>query len=255
MLKVDLQRALLSPAFLVGMGVCLCGLLFGASDSLNAMGSWDALSLFNYAYESNNTTWFFVVGSCIPFAGSLCSDRKSGFSYLERRRSSARRIVVSRVVAVAMSGGLVVVASCLLFWVFCVAFTEQIADTTPGSFASLVGAKPYVEWAAQGNVAAYLALYLTSQFFFGAFWSVVGLVASSFSSYGYIAYVVPFLLYTLGIQLNWFIDMPLWANPSLIARGMVCEHWAGNFALVAAIYGLLMVLASLVLWQRTERSK
>ena len=253
MLKMDLQRALLSPSFLVGMGVCLCGLLFGASDSLDTMRSWDALSLFNYAYESNNTAWFFVVGSCIPFAGSLCSDRKSGFSYLERRRSSARRMVASRVVAVAVSGGLAVMVSCLLFWVFCAAFTEQIVDTTWGSFASLVGAKPYVEWAARGNVAAYLALYLAAQFFFGAFWSVIGLAASSFSSYGYIACVAPFLLYTLGIQLNWFIDIPLWANPSLLAREVVHEHWAGNIALVAVIYGLLMALASLVLWRRAEK--
>ena len=232
----DIKRAFSEKGFIVGtLGMVLVITL----SSLEAI-----ITLTRFAHPLPNgyhaqfiidalaSDWFTLalpILCALPFTAAFVDDIKSGYIKPYLHRTTIREYIKSKLIACALSGGLV------LFIGILISHSLSTLIYTPMELALAEGetAQPY--FADMLTIAATL-------FFSGAFWSLVGFTFAALTMSKYMAYASPFIIYYVLIILNerYFKDLYVlypkeWLFPS--------DVWVmGGFGVIALLCVLCAIL-------------
>ena len=231
MLKVEIKRAFINRLFLVSLIIgCIISILQVVERALPYASGIDLYpnqyppSLYNSCIGLSFSMWssifYFVYPllAAIPYADSFLTDKKSG--YLENIYTRGKKLnyLISKFVAVFLSGGFVVLLPLLLnilLTALCV--PAVIPDASTGFF-------PIFGYATGANIyystpIVYVLLFQILMFITAGVLSCSALLFSFVVKYKYIVLITPFLLFiaiTYGSMLfsqgNSF-NISEWINP------------------------------------------
>ena len=224
MLRHDLRRALLSPRTL------FVALVYGVLLSLGATETWNDSAAYQFAF-SYKTGFYILFYLCavLPYGCGYLEDRLSGYWRFLQTRCSSTRYSVSKVLATALSGALVVLAGS-----FRVDYSGYDAIISMGH--------PYLYFLVKSLISAAL----------GSAFAVVALYLSTFLRNMIATLAVPLVLYYTVNELTVFGLIPNFLSPTVMMYRPPLESLsiAGNVA-----YTLLLCLAVILLmgWLFDER--
>ncbi len=195
-LQSDIKRAFGSKGFIMGVAALVAVvLLAGMKSVIEAMRSTAPLEYGFHAgfildsLKSDAFTLALPILCALPLTTAFVDDIKSGFIKQFLSRTSRRAYIKGKLLACALSGGLLLFAGILAtFFVSYLAFTPMELALTEGQ-----AAEPY------------LAQLITKAFiltFSGMFWALVGFTFAALTMNRYMAYASPFILYYVLIILH-----------------------------------------------------
>lgn len=211
----DMKRALTGKGFFAGViGMVLLLFFSSAEKILPLVRSGEALANGQHAkwlmdaLTSDWTTLTLPILCALPFTTAFVDDIKSGFIKQYLPRSGTAAYIRGKLVACALSGGLVLPVGILIaYTLFALAFTPMELALGPGKTAPPFFAQVLTK-----------AVLLS---FSGAFWSLAGFTFAAATMNQYMAYASPFIFYYILIILKerYFHDLYVlypkeWLNPS-----------------------------------------
>jgi hypothetical protein len=240
-LRSDIQRALLSREFLVGVIGMIVVMVFASVDSvLKALAygphvpdGFHAQIVLN-GLLSDAVVFAAPIICALPFTSAFVDDIQSGFIKQFLPRSGINAYILGKVLACAISGGLVLFAGILLSYVISsVVFIPMETASSDGilgpSFTLLLGRA---------------ALFLLS----GMFWSLLGFTIASTTKSRYMAYASPFILYYILIIMHeryfasfYYFYPKEWLNPT---HGWVGGNWGLILMLSLCMIGFIAAFST-----------
>ncbi len=198
--------------------------------------------------------------AALPFADSFLTDRDQGFLRMIVLRTSYRRYLIAKILAVALAGGASLLLSVMI--VFLLGLTSP-ADwsttiiTSGDSGGSGLPTGPLSNLYVL-NPLIYLIYLLLSAFGFGAMCALLGLAASSVIHNRYVALAAPLVF----VQLFSFIEerslrlTPAF-NPLNSLLPFTVSEYSGNFTLGAqmAQFAILVLLALLCFFALANKKR
>ncbi len=195
-IQSDIKRAFCSKGFIMGVAALVIVMLFAGMESIIEVTKANTLLTNGFhaqfildALQSDAFTLALPILCALPFTTAFVDDIKSGFIKQYLMRTSRREYIKGKLVACALSGGLLLFAGILVaFFVAFLAFTPMEA-----ALAEEQTAQPY------------LAQLITKAFiltFSGMLWSLVGFMFAALTMNRYMAYASPFILYYVLIILH-----------------------------------------------------
>lgn len=254
-LKTDLNRALASWGFIVGIIGMAVAAFFGAFDQMLPVFQGDfaetglnegyTVQLVFSALSSDVVLLVLPILCAIPFTSAFLDDYKSRFIREYLPRAGKKRYTRAKVVTTALSGGLTLFLGVMLVLVvFAVMFLPM---EVPAEAPELTGYEAQMAgMAAQEDVTAQLnfAELMTRAFVFflcGCLWSLVGGLLATVTASKYMAYASPFIIYFVLVILaqRYLKDMYVvnpqeWLNP--------VGDWVGGTWGVALFVGELIII-------------
>lgn len=257
MLYTDRKRAfswmlLLSALFYLGLQIN--GVSYMLTDTEN-----DALTILDFASSLGFASPLMPLIAALPFAASFCMDYKSGYTVPVALRAGKRRQLLSKSLAVAISGGLAVALGTLLFIVLLnVRFPPDITASPEymnvNALVPLLQSGPRGEYSAVGNYIVYYVARLFLLFLSGAFWALMALCFSAFYPDLSLTLCVPLVVQRLMQELSELTFIPPHLNPILLEGAHVDLSPAGALGWGFAVYGALcLVLALVFIWRAGRR--
>jgi hypothetical protein len=209
-IRSDLQRAILSGGFLIGaLGVVVVIAFASVESLLTTFASGLPLpddyhtQLIIDALHSDTMMLAVPILCALPFTTAFVDDRQSGFIKQFLPRSGVKAYIGGKLVACAISGGLVLFVGILLAHVVSTIVLLPMEGQSDGfsSFMTLLENAGMFFWS-------------------GMFWSLVGFTLASVTRSRYIAYAAPFIFfYILVIIYERYLDTfyylypKEWLNP------------------------------------------
>lgn len=186
-LKSDLSRAFRKPFLFAMLGVFLL-VIFGAFREVLTVFQMSKPSAMLYAHRSitlralSSDAMLFAAPlfAPIPFAGAFVDDVKSGYLKAYLPRTSVSRYILGKELACALSGGLALGGGILLAHILITLLlvpVETFSGMPVDSQLDLLS----------GRIGLYVL--------FGAVFAITGLLLSTMTMNGYMAYAAPFILY------------------------------------------------------------
>lgn len=236
--RSDLQRAILSRGFLAGvLGLVVVivlssveSLFTAFSNGLPLPDGYHAQFVMN-ALPTNAVVFAVPIICALPFTPVFVDDMQSGFIKQFLPRTSVGTYIRSKLLACAVSGGLVLSIGIL--------FTYALAALV---FLPLEGAF-------NGIGPLFLSLLAQAGMFFisGMFWSLVGFTLASMTKSRYMAYAAPFIFYYILIIIyeryfnTFYYFYPReWLNPS---HFWLPDNWGLFLLLLLLTLGISGVFA------------
>lgn len=231
MLKVEIKRAFINRLFLVSLIIgCIISILQVVERALPYASGIDLYpnqyppSLYNSCIGLSFSMWssifyfVFPLLAAIPYADSFLTDKKSG--YLENIYTRGKKInyLISKFVAVFLSGGCVVLLPLLLNILLTALCVPAVIPDASTGFFPIFG---YATWANiyYSTPIVYVLLFQILTFITAGVLSCSALLFSFVVKYKYIVLITPFLLFiaiTYGSMLfsqgNSF-NISEWINP------------------------------------------
>ena len=215
--KSELKRAFINRAFLlsllVGIGICICHIIFvvipfaDAFDArhLNALaspGSRYPGSLYGIWIGGNTgglpgasvyvNLYFFILPLlvCIPFVGSYFSDRTGGYAAQQITRVGASKYYTSKLLAIFLSGASVVVLPLMLNFFVTAAFVPAILPVL--SISQFLGTSSMWGVIFYQTPLVYYLMYLGLIALFSGLFAALGAASSYFVKHQAFSLVIPF---------------------------------------------------------------
>lgn len=246
-IRSSLKQSLTALGFIIGIAGVIAVLVFASvekifeafrEEELLAYG-WHSLQILS-AIKSDSFLMTLPIWASLPYTASFCDELKSGFVKLYLHRTTYSRYLLSKVIACAVSGGLVLAAGIVITYaVFALVFTPMEAASTM----------------AQNIYFIDLIKYVPNLFFSGALWSLTGMLFSTTTGSKYIAYASPFITYYLLVILhdrylkNLYIISPhQWLSGTFWPLGRL-----GPIILLAELIAVISVLFWIVGERRLKR--
>ena len=214
-IRSDIRRAVLSKGFLAGvLGMVVVIAFSAAQDILTTFANSPHLpngyhaQIVLDALLSDSVALAVPILCAFPFTPAFVDDMQSGFIKQFLPRSGINAYIWGKLVACAISGGLVLSLGILLaYFLSTLVFTPM---ETPLNAGTIVGA------------SFILLVEKAAVFFFsGVLWSLLGFTFASVTNNRYIAYASPFIFYYILIILYeryfhtlYYFYPKEWLNPS-----------------------------------------
>jgi hypothetical protein len=238
MLRAELTRAFISRNFLIALilGLILLGIGihdyypgyftdYAAHQEAIAAGQFDpyianTFDFFLWARRNFILTYTVPLIVVLPFAASFTSERTSKYLQLIVSRSGRSRYIVSKFVANALAGGMVLALSAIVIYAFLSLILPE-GLPVPHPQARIPPQNPFDELYRQ-DTALFVWTRIGISFIFGLTYASLGMLASLFTENRFIALAAPFIFY-IGLTfimtlLNLVRWMPAAAyNPQLAA--------------------------------------
>ena len=239
---VDMERAVFSVGFLLGVGVTFAALLYGNAADLRHTTSM--VYLLNYVVKYNNSFSMFILASTFPYASSYCVDKNSDMIHFFVARCGERKYALSKWVSCALSGGLSVLLGAALFLVFlslhgmntfpsAVEIQDQYVQQSQTFGDLLPGPAPWL----------FFVCMLAVLFLQGMFWSSLGLCVSGFLPSQYVVYSAPFISCFAFLQLAKYLQLPPWLN--IVTLSFARNNLGGTARTLLITFCVFFVLSGL----------
>lgn len=232
----DIRRAVTGRGFIVTViGTVLVIFLSSLESIIGIVQNGDSLQngyhaqfIFD-ALISDAMTLALPILCALPFTTAFVDDIKSGYIKAHLHRCGVNQYIMSKFIACALSGGLVLLLGILMsYGISTLVFRPMELALAAGEYV-----QPYF---------AQLIIKAATLFFSGAFWSLVGFTFAAATMSKYMAYASPFILYYVLIILHerYFESLYVlypkeWLSPS--------DSWVlGGFGVII----LLLILSTVM---------
>lgn len=246
-IRSSLKQSLTALGFIIGIAGVIAVLVFASvekifeafrEEELLAYG-WHDVQILS-AIKSDSFLMTLPIWASLPYTANFCDELKSGFVKLYLHRTTYSRYLLSKVVACAVSGGLVLVLGiAITYAVFAFVFM-------PMESANAVQDNTYFKE---------LFKLIPNVFFSGALWSLTGMLFSTATGSKYIAYASPFITYYLLVILHdrylknlYIISPQQWLTGTSWPLGRL-----GPIILIAELMAVISVLFWIVGERRLKR--
>ncbi|QBD80962.1 hypothetical protein EPA93_35340 [Ktedonosporobacter rubrisoli] len=213
-IRSDIQRAVLSRGFRIGALALAVVIILACTENLYKMFANGPqlppgyhVGIITNALSSDMVTFATPIICALPFTPAFVDDMQSGFIKQFLPRCGINAYILGKLIACAISGGLVLFSGILLAYVLSTLGLTVLEDPFDGGIIATYS----------GIILAKAALYLCS----GMLWSLVGFTLASITKSRYMAYAAPFVFYYILIILHeryfaaWYYLYPKeWLNPS-----------------------------------------
>jgi hypothetical protein len=237
-LRSDIQRAVVSRGFLVGVlgMVVVIALssgesLFGAFANSPQLPVGYHIQIVLSGLLSDTVVLAVPILCALPFTPAFVDDMQSGFIKQFLPRTGINAYIRGKLIACAISGGLVLFIGVLLASLVSTIVLTPMEATFDG----------------EGLAASFAPLLEKAALFFcsGMFWALVGFTVASVTKSRYMAYAAPFIVYYILIIVYeryfnafYYLYPKEWLNPS--------HFWVlGNWGLVLFLSGLTIGMSML----------
>lgn len=224
--KLEMERAILNPLFFATT-IITCFLFFFsgyeefyiyAPQSENI----DVLHFFDFLRNVGVFETMIIICCTIPYSTSFYIDYTTSYIKLIKYRTTENKLIISKFIACAISGGLSIMLGVLLF-VSVVALKYPLVNTLGGAYQSAIMRLDYSPQAfdillLNGKYLSYFVINMYLIFLVGALWSVVGMLISLVIANPFVAMFSPYLLY---FSQDYFINtknLPRIINTSSIIK-------------------------------------
>lgn len=241
MLKQDMIRAFRTKGFWVAI-IFLSGLSIHAiRANTNLDGSVSTYEIISVAMALSGFTPFAAIFPALGYSVVFCEEYHSGYLKMITSRMSWKRYGINRIIAVAVSGGVVIALPimmvCIIGYIF----------GTHGMPQNGLFAGTHIQYLIEYYGDIYL---LTGKvilgFLFGAMWALAGLGFSVWFCNRYVSLIAPFILY----EVMWIL---LYKIPVLNPIYMVRGDDLGSYFL-SGVMEIMYILISLVfIWTGLKR--
>lgn len=213
-ISMDLQRSFCSPGFLIAViGVCIAYFL-GAWDEIPY--AKDILYLYKYSSMSSAFNMLTVLFCVLPFTTSFCNDWDSQFIRASVIRSGVDRYGFSKLIACAFSSGIAIALGTTLF-ILLLLLKVPLVFTSTDNFQFFATRTIGGSFLLNKQYIIYFAVNIYLGFLAGAFWSVVGLCASTYMLNRFIALCTPFIAHYFLNLITY--SFPIWLRLNVITQG------------------------------------
>jgi len=231
----DLRRSFFNPGFFIGMAV-ISGLLLGAFVSgvpLDRSRS-SYYILFN-VFGASGFSPFAAVFPVLAYAADFCEEYQSGYYRMIFARIRPLDFCKTRIVTVALSGGVMTALPILLVCIL--AFAFGLPGIPQGSDEGMLEGMVMLIYITKYGDWCILAGKTVLGFLFGCVWALVGLAFAVWIPNRYVALIAPFVLY----ESMWLgLDKVPWLNPIRLLRGDDLD----SYPLSAGIECIYLVIVS-----------
>ena len=197
-LGVDLRRALLSPVFLLSVGVMLLWMYLNCAEILNdgMMRSFYTLAdylFFAVADVNGNLTPLLLAIAVIPFSWSYCQDKNCGYLEQAAERVGFPAYARARALAVGIAAFLAMELALALFtgYLACLGILPAVEGRTSGAGA-------FTDIAAMGNFPLYYLYRAVLSGLGSVLAAEFGLLVTVWLPNAYMAFILPLLACYVG---------------------------------------------------------
>ncbi len=210
----DLKRSFLNPGFFIGMSV-ISVLLFTAFVTGAPMDrSRSSFYILFNVFGASGFGPFAALFPVLAYATSFCEEYQSGYYRMIFARMGPLRFGRTRIITVALSGGVMVAFP--IFLACSLAFVFGMPGIPQGSDEGMLDGMAMLEYLTKYGEWSIVAGKTVLGFLFGCVWALVGFAFAVWIPNRYVALIAPFVLYeTLWLLLA---DIPL-LNPNSLLRG------------------------------------
>lgn len=208
----DIKRSFMNMGFVTGF----CGLsaLLAYNFVTESLHSEDTYYAVVNILVTSGFRVFLPVFPVLGYASRFCAEYESGYYRLILSRVKPKKYAQTRIISVALSGGVIVALPYLLV---CLA---AVYWGTPELNASRVVTDIEMVMIGQTyGVEVMVALKVLLGFLFGAAWALIGLAFGVWLPNKYVSLIAPFVLY----QSLWIL-MDKSINPAFLVRGDDVGH-------------------------------
>ena len=253
----NIQRAIVSPAFLLSVTACFVLLIIDAGllNDIQYLGTEDFPSSRTYIEAFHLAMGFGVFPLAIsffcviPYTRSFSEEYNSRVTEYMVKRVGYRAYSLSKIASVSISGGLALVMGVLVasivFYVFYGVPNASLGNLDETALKS-IWRNAYLSW----NSWPYMIMQFFQCFLFGAVWSCVGLAVSAFIPNQFVAVSSPFILY---YTLNYITQMIGYASISPYHMFVTDFSTASQAAIYYLVQLALFFVCAFVFHFRTKR--
>jgi len=212
----------------------------------------DALMTFSLSRSMGMLTYVAPLFSALPFAAGFCADWNSGFAGAAAMRSGNRRYMLSKVLACALSGGLVPAIATLLF----IILLNLRFPTDPELMRSFAYGDPFnlvLNMGAPIGLGFYYAGMVLMQFMAGTCWAMSGLMFSAFMPNVLLTLCVPLATYRLSLEIYYWFELPYWLNLPLLQDCTVEMNYVLTLLTGLFVFGTVTLIFAIVFAVRATR--
>lgn len=236
--REDLKRSFLNIGFFIGMAAVTVLLLTAEAAGAPLNRTRSSYYILVNAFAASGFGPFAAVFPVLAYGADFCEEYESGYYRMIFARMSPMRFGRTRILTVALSGGVMlavpVALACLGAYTFGVPGVPQGSDKgLLNGTVMLSYIMKYGDW--------YIAFgKIVLSFLFGCVWALVGLAFAVWIGNRYVALIAPFVLYeSMWIGLN---KLP-WLNPIRLLRG----DDVGSYPLAAGMECVYLIAVSAVI--------
>ena len=252
-----LRQALLSARGIAAMSIIVALIAASGADKIleAVREGWTMPYGYPIQYvidglDSDAMMFFLPLVCALPYASGYVEDLKSGMVKLILPRTTRRSYLLGKIIACMVSGGLVVVTGIAIAVLLALPFLhplEEAAAAEGGLAASEVMTMRIHELTV--SLMSKAVLFFMS----GMLWSGFGMLASSMSENGYVAFISPFILYYLLVIIceRYFTDMRVFYPKEWLSPG---EWWPfGNTGVALWVSELMLIFTVLFMIKGENR--
>ena len=198
-LKVELERAVMTPCFAVSILLpCLFYLASGADELFQLWHSShvDVLHFADFLGNVGSFSMMLILAACFPCATAYCDDLRHQYLRCQLLRCKTSTYCAAKIITAALVGAVASAGGLLLFILL---LGLRFPFTLPGSglYDSAVMAQATHYWGElliKGGGAAYFGGMLLCCGLYGALWGAAGIAVSGLIPNPFVALFTPFLL-------------------------------------------------------------
>ncbi|MCH5265725.1 MAG: hypothetical protein J1F02_07480 [Lachnospiraceae bacterium] len=250
-LRTDFYRAFLSFGFVAGIIGAFAIFCFGSVGMMSQEAS--AVAVFNNTYKYNNISEMLFLAATFAYSSCFCVDWQTRFTYPAIIRSHKKRYMLSKCITAVIAGGMSVVVGTLLFiGAICIVQSSVLPSAieidmefSPQAFGDLL---------MHGQEALFFFSYIYVIFWQAGFFSLLGLLASSYIPNKYAAYISPFILGFIMNQIANIVRLPIWLDPVKLSTVNILNlSTVRILLLVTATFFSFIVICSILFIRKAER--
>ena len=248
---MDFQRAFFSFGFVMGILSTLAIFCFGSVGMISDDAS--AVAVFNNTYKYNNISQMLFLTATFAYSSVFCVDWQTRFLYSAMLRSGRKQYMLSKCITVVLAGGLSVMCGALLF-IGCICFMQTNILPSNVEIEMEFSAQAFGDLLASGQCAMFFGAYIYVIFLQAGFFSLLGLVASSYISNKYVSYTMPFILGFIMNQTANILGLPVWLDPVKLSAVKISDaSFVKILFMITAVFFFLIIISSLLFIRRAER--
>lgn len=239
----DLKRSFLNTGFALGFLAVAMILVSAVVTQAPLDRSRSSYFIMANIYASSGFGPFAAVFPSLAYASVFCEEAGSGYLQMIFARMSARRFGLTRILTVALSGGVMIAAPIAI--TLGMAYYFGIPGIPEGSDEGLMAGSMIWDYVLKYGDWSVYVVKVTLGFLFGCLWALVGLAFAVWIPNKYVSLIAPFVLYE-AIWLGLDVEV---LNPIFLLRG----EEAGSYVLACFVQCIYILAVILVIMQGLKR--
>ncbi len=262
-LKIEIKRSLFAKIIII---VSLAGLLV----HLYSLYSWDGgfifmkthgkgvdhaatvkllkVSINKYIFWYHGMDTYMMIApllACIPYGTSLMVDKKTNFTSYVITRVKRRSFLISKVIANALAGAVIVTIPSVLFYLI-------LTLTTPNTVFKF-GVYPigFMHNIFMKNPEKYILFYMIIQFVFGAVYATFSMAIACFTENKVIITITPFVYWYIGTFVFERVESLRLLSPAAI-NGFMCRGFVNIYDIIIQAIAIFVISVAIIFLRNRE---